>query len=233
MQPLLTKRMGRPVEVVNLAITGHGPDQYAGVARPHFPRLRPELVLVASFINDFEDATIPTPVFHQMIGFPAGDPTGLRARLRPLHLRAWFTLHPWETLRAAISGLPGASAAAYSGLKWLRTDAPFWASTGRVAERFAEIDVAAKDVGAQVELVQIPAAFQVCEDLPYLRRPVDLAAYDLERPQATQARIARSLGWRVRDLRPALRGLGACPCQPANLHFTRAGHRAVAEALYK
>ena len=209
---LLEAQLG-DVEVVNLAITGHGPNQYAAVAKSLFPRLQPDLVLVASFINDFEDASFETRRFHELIGFHLGPPTALRSRVRPLHLRAWVKLGPWDRVRAALSGTPSLSERYHGGVQWLQRPT----NALEVGRRFHEIDQAAG--GASVRLVLFPARAQVCgppQDLPV--------------PQHATARLGRALGWKVLDLRAAL-APAPCTYQPKNLHLTEAGHQRVAEAV--
>jgi hypothetical protein len=74
---------------------------------------------------------------------------------------------------------------------------------------------------------------QVCDRfaLAYYPNFVDLydtQQYDLDLPERRAARIASESGVPVRDLGDALRSLPQCPYQPFNMHFTLAGHQAMA-----
>ena len=78
---------------------------------------------------------------------------------------------------------------------------------------------------------------QVCPPgrLSYFPRHIDLSdssRFDLDLPQRTTRELADSLGIACLDLRPVLREVrGGCPYQPHNMHWTAAGHRAVADYL--
>ncbi len=222
--PRVLARSWPRAEVIQLAVTGWGPNQYAAAMRRYGPELRPDLVVVASFVNDFEDATIPVEKFREEIGFGLADPNSLSARLKPLHLRAWFNGELWGPLRALFEGRPAPRPAFFAGLRWLDPSAFAYSERALYSteRRLAEVRAAA---GAPVTVVQIPAAHQVCERLG------PQPGVDLELPQRTLRRITERLGMRHVDLRPALREAGECPYMPANLHWTVEGHRRVAAHL--
>jgi hypothetical protein len=86
---------------------------------------------------------------------------------------------------------------------------------------------------ARIIMLLIPASIQVCEpqDLDYYPSNVDLADFDLDQPQRLAREIAAATDIEVMDLRPLLQGLPECPYQPGNMHWTEAGHEAVAAAV--
>jgi len=229
----------RTVEVNNFAITGYGPNQYAAVAERYVPQLRPDSVIVALFINDFEDAAIETPDFQRAIGFDRPDPATVPGWRKPLQLRAFVNKRLWAGLRQRVTGQLSPRIAFWSGVNWLRPGASFYMPpiVERVRDRLARIQRAAGRVGAKTTLVLIPAPLQVCrvDQLAYLPPGLEVSAttgYDLELPQRELKRLAKQLGLPSVDLRPALRRAG-CPYQRANLHFTEVGHRVVAGELVK
>lgn len=232
LQPALAQALGRPVEVLNFAITGHGPNQYAAVAETFVPSLRPDVVVVAFFANDFEDTEIPLADFRAAIGFDRPDPTAGARRFLPLHLKAWLKSRVVEAARARLKGRLTARERFYSGAAWLDADASFYGAENRAAVRrqLERVDRAAEAVGAEVVVVSIPAPLQVCavEALPYLPAGFEVSGLDVDAPQRNLARVMDGLGWPLLDLRVPLGAAEACPYQPANLHFTEATHAAVA-----
>jgi hypothetical protein len=76
---------------------------------------------------------------------------------------------------------------------------------------------------------------QICTSaqLTYYPRGVDLddaSRYDLAGPQRTVQQLARKVKAGYYDLRPVLKQLASdqCPYVPYNMHWTTAGHHAVA-----
>jgi lysophospholipase L1-like esterase len=55
LEPLLTRRLGRPVEVINAGVRGYGTDQSLLWYRERGRALRPDLVVAVFSANDFED----------------------------------------------------------------------------------------------------------------------------------------------------------------------------------
>lgn len=232
LQPALGETLARPVEVLNFAITGHGPNQYAAVAEAFAPRVRPDVVVVAFFANDFEDTEIPLADFRAAIGFERPDPRTSVRRFLPLHLKAWLKSRVVEVARARLEGRLTARERFYSGAAWLDAEASFYGAANRKAVRrqLERVGAAADAVGARVIVVSIPAPLQICEvaELPVLPADFDLEGLDLEAPQRNLAGVVEGLGWPVLDLRTPLRDAEGCPFQPANLHFTDPSHAVVA-----
>lgn len=232
LQPALSAVLARPVEVLNFAITGHGPNQYAAVAETYAQSLRPDVVLIAFFANDFEDTEIPLADFRAAIGFDRPAPwVGVR-RYAPLHLKAWLKSRVVEAARARLKGGLTARERFYSGAAWLDADASFYGPANRAAVRrqLERVGAAADAVGARVVVVSIPAPLQICAAtaLRYLPDDFSLDGLDLQAPQRNLAQVVEGLSWPILDLRTPLGADAACPFQPANLHFTEAAHGAVA-----
>ena len=66
------------VEVLNFAITGYGPIQHAAIMEQYAEKYRPDIVITALFVNDFEDA-LPQNLKATMkgIGFNSPSPGSL------------------------------------------------------------------------------------------------------------------------------------------------------------
>lgn len=104
-------------------------------------------------------------------------------------------------------------------------------------EHLSRVVAVGERIGAEVLLIMIPASVQVCgaDHLRYYPRYVDLAdteQFDVDLPQRTTRELAGSLGVEALDLRPVLTSSeGGCVYQPNNMHWTEAGHHAVADFL--
>jgi hypothetical protein len=228
---------GRPVQVMNFAITGYGPNQYAAVVKHFVPQFHPDLVLIGPFINDYGDALTSDDEFRESIGFGRPDPDGLASILSFRQLASLCRVN----FMAAANRLrhkPDADGLLFGQFYFLRRDCPDLAGEGRaiVTPRLAEIRQTAEGNGARVVIVMIPSAPQVCgrAHLPYWPSGVDVAdtrLFDLDGPQRVTSEIAAGLLIPCYDLRPALRPpySAGCPYQPHNIHFTPVGHRRTAD----
>ncbi len=226
---------GRPVEVLNFAITGYGPNQYTAVVDSFAPVYRPDLIVIGFFCNDFLDVQTTDDEFREGIGFDLPPQQGLASWKRPQHLRRWFKLCVAGPVAELLRHHPDPNGRFLGQLVLLERGQDAITVTGRrlVADRLARIKATADRVGARVALALVPTAAQVCRpgQLAYWPRYVDLAdttRYDLDQPQRLARAIADSLRIDCWDLRPPLRAADDCPCQPRNMHWTEAGHRAVA-----
>jgi peptidoglycan/LPS O-acetylase OafA/YrhL len=226
---------GKTVEVVNFSITGYGPNQYAAVVAHYVPLFRPDLVLVESYANDFDDALRSGEEFQQSIGFSARDPDTLMSALHLSNLRNLLMdglVHP---LKARLKKEPNPEGLGYSGIPYLERNG---AEDGVEAlrRRFAEIRETCQTGKARLLVAMVPVEAQVCrpDQLAYWPDFVNLQdsdRFDLDRPQKLLKTVMDGLGVSTLDLRAALRASPVSPCQPRNLHWTEAGHRAVAEEL--
>ncbi len=224
------------VEVMNFGITGYGPNQYAAVVETYAPEYRPDLIIIAFFVNDYGDVLVSNEEFQSSIGFDRPDQSGPGTFLQLQHLRRWLELQLYEPLLERVRQTPRPHGYFLGYFRYLKPDESELWEDGRdqVAERLEQIKRVADDIGAPVMLLMIPAPVQVCtpDDLAYFPRYVDLddpAQFDRELPQRVTEALAGSLGIDYYDLRPALElPTGACPYQRHNSHWTAEGHRAVA-----
>lgn len=234
----LSEALAQPVEVLNLSITGYGPQQYAEAVAGPGAVFGPQLILVATSTNDFQDALLTIPELQQSIGFEQPDPFGWRQILSLTHLRRWTRLNVYEPLRELLRGEPRQQGYFYGGFLALEVGHPEFEEEGRheVALQLARIERTAKRIGARVVLLMAPSAVQVCEpgELAYYPRSVDLSdesLYDIDLPQRLMAGIAQDLGLPFLDLRGVLQAAEGCPYQPRNMHWVESGHAAVATFL--
>lgn len=234
----LRVRLGRPVEVLNFGITGYGPNQYAAVVRTFAPRFRPDVILLALFVNEFDDVMETDDAFRASIGFGRADPNGWTAFLTAAHLRRRVQLRAVESLSERLHRRPGPHGYFLAQLASLerRPESRDARALQRLGERLREIDAVAHEIGAEVTVLLIPAPAQVCtpEELAYYPGWVDLSdsgRFDVQRPQRLLGTLAAQHAMRVIDLLPALRSAVPCPYSSCNLHWTATGHRTAAAAL--
>jgi peptidoglycan/LPS O-acetylase OafA/YrhL len=226
----------RRVEVMNFAMTGYGPTQYAAVVGSYAPVYQPDLIVVEMFVNDFDDVYITNEQFQWSIGFYNPDPDGLRSFLQLENLRSfirWDVLDPGLEL---VTGEPQTQGYFLGNFamfeKWRAADLAN--ASQDVQQQLEAIQDTASQVGADVLVVFVPASIQVCQpqDLAYYPRHVafeDASLYNAELPQNLIAQVGSETGIPVWDLRSAFSAADACPYQPQNMHWTVYGHELVAE----
>jgi peptidoglycan/LPS O-acetylase OafA/YrhL len=237
---LARRNPGRPVEVMNLAMTGYGPEQYAAVLQAFVPTWRPDVVIVTLFVNDLEDVLISPRQFQRSIGFGRPDGTGLFATLALGNLYELTGHAVRRLLFEQVLRRPDPQDRFFAMLP------AFAASTGDAAweadgEAKAAVERALLDImlvaeanGSRLIALLVPAGVQVCtpEQLRYFPKHVDLAdanRFDMERPQRLLGEVTSMLGIETHDLRDVLRAApSGCPYQPRNLHWLPTGHQAVA-----
>lgn len=234
----LREQLGRPVEVMNFAITGYGPNQYAAVVETFAPRYRPDLILVGMFVNDLDDVLESRDDFQESIGFGRPAAHGWLAFLTAAHLRraVGLRLQDWATEK--LRHLPGPHGYFLGQFAALEPQprAEDEKRSGRVRERLQQINGVARQIGATVKLLLIPAPAQICgpDALAYYPDNVDLHDTDnfhLDRPQRLLQQVANELSLPTIDLRPTLQAAATCPYFTCNLHWTADGHRLVADAV--
>jgi peptidoglycan/LPS O-acetylase OafA/YrhL len=234
LESVLAARLNRPVEVLNFALTGYGPQHYAAVIQAFAPVYVPDRVLIGWFVNDFADTQVTPGEFAASIGFDAPPPDDPITLLTLAHLRRWLHLYAYEPLLERITSRPGANRwflGQFAALERAQPDAAAQVDAARRALESAR--AAAGD--APLTLVLIPAAVQVCDPsgLRYVPAGVDLAdaaRFDVDRPQRLATALAAELGLDVIDLRAAFAGQ-PCPYQPENLHWLESGHALAADAV--
>jgi peptidoglycan/LPS O-acetylase OafA/YrhL len=227
-------RLGQPVQVLNFAVTGYGPQQYAAVIQAFAPVYHPDRVLIGFFVNDFADALVTAEAFRDSIGFNAPPQDDVFALLTLAHVRRWLHLYAYEPLLERVSGRPGANRWFLGQFEALERDSLQEAAQVDAVRRALESARAAAG-DAPLTLVLIPAPVQVCAaaDLRYYPSVVDLsdtARFDPDRPQRLVAELAADLAVDVIDLRAAFAGQ-PCPYQPENLHWLASGHALAADAV--
>ncbi len=232
----LLRDRGVPAEVLNFSITGWGPNQYRAVIQDFVPVYRPDLVIVGFFVNEFGDVLTRDERYGNAPGFDAPPQESLRYFLTLTHLRAWIK----NSLRSGPLGAlrpdtesPGYFFGYYVALERDQLNAMEDAA-GLVEERLREIKQTTEQHDGRLLLVQVPAPAQICppESVEYTPPGIDIgddARFDLDQPQRITRRICSDLAIECLDLRPAFEGSASLrPCQPKNLHWTRAGHELVA-----
>jgi hypothetical protein len=203
------------------------------------PRFRPDLVIIGFFVNEYNDVTRGPAELRASIGFASPSQSGWRSFLRPYHLRSWFAGQVLQPARRFLYGERSGPGSAWGQFRQFEVDnlIPGDPRIATVREKLAAIRDTARADGAAVLLLLIPASIQVMarEDLPYFPPGIDLAdttRYDLDRPQRITIGLARELGLEWLDLRPVLSARAGERYYPRrNMHWTPAGHRAVAAAV--
>ncbi len=231
----------RKVEVLNFAVTGYGPNQYAAVVDSFAAAYRPDLILIGFFGNDFLDVQTDDDDFRRGIGFGTPDPTGPRSYARPHHLRRWFKLNVSNRVAQLLRHQPDRNGYFLGQFALLERNNTDLTVKGRAlaTDRLTRIRDTACDIDAALILAMIPAPAQICRprDLPYRPRYVDLSdttRFDLDQPQRLTRAMADELGIECYDLREPLRAAEASnekTYQRRNMHWTAAGHAAVAKWL--
>jgi Predicted acyltransferases len=228
---------GRDIQVMNFAVTGYGPNQYAAVLDHFVPRFRPDVIVVSLFVNDLDDALTTTQAFRRSIGFNQPTPDGVLTILLLGNLFQKATIAIRGFLFETVLRRPDPSDSFLAMLPTFRIPEAEGASDEArvvVAEALGRIARIAADNDSRLIALLVPAGIQVCrpEQLPYFPRHVDLSdanRFDLQRPQRILSEITGSLGIETHDLRPVLEGVpGGCPYQPHNLHWLATGHAEVA-----
>jgi len=230
---------GRPVEVLNFAVTGYGPNQYAAVVEAFAPRYRPQVILLEMYLNDYQDVLLSDDDFRRAIGFGLAPQSDWKALATVEHLRSFVRWRVFEPAKAWLRGQPDPRGYFLAGFGTLerRPAGEQDESRRQVTARLARIGQVAGEIGARVVIILVPAAAQVCgpADLRYYPDRVslnDTTRFDPDGPRRTTEAIARSLGFGFIDLLPVLKSNPApCPYQPGNMHWLPSGHELVARHL--
>lgn len=231
-------RPGRPVQVLDFAITGYGPNEEAAVLAAFVPRFHPDLVLIEHFANDVSDVLTSDDTFRSSIGFGEPPQTGLAAIVELAQLRVWLHLNVTAPLSSMLKHKPNYEGYFLGNFQFLERDHPEFDrdAVRATAARYREVRAVAAGVHARTIVAFVPAPASVCDAraLRYYPHFVDLAdasRYDPELPEHRIRAIAAASGVTLWDLEPALRALAPCPYMPRNMHFTIQGQRAVAALL--
>lgn len=227
------------VQVLNFSITGYGPNQYLAVLEHFVPIYKPDLIVVALFVNDYQDVLISTEAFREGIGFQLPSQTGIRAFLQLLQLRKFidkYALQPIKSLVRNEVNPYGYFWGQFSSFETSNLD-QYLQAQPRVRDVLAEVQTLAMSNEAELVVMQIPASIQVCPTslIPYFPAGIDLSneeRFDLDIPQRITKGITTELGLDELDLRDVLAATqGECPYQSANMHFSMKGHNMLADFL--
>lgn len=236
---VLNQRLStQSTEVMNFAITGYGPNQYAEVIQKYAPTYKPDLIIVEMFVNDYEDVAVSDNDFRNSIGFQLKGQKSVAAILGLENLRQFASINVAERLNEFLTGIPidtGYRFGNFAAFQVQQTNLD--ERKAAVKQRLSEIQVVAKQINAQLMIVMVPASIQICtpSELPYFPHYINLSdttRFDLDLPQRNTKAITDELGINFDDLRPVLSSISSgCPYQPANMHWLLSGHQAVAEHL--
>jgi hypothetical protein len=231
-------RPGRPVQVLDFAITGYGPNEEAAVIAAFVPRFHPDLILIENFANDVSDVLTSDDTFRTSIGFGEPPQTGFAAIVELAQLRVWLHLYVTAPLSSMVKHKPNYEGYFLGNFLYLERNHPEFDRDGvrATAARYREVRAVAAGVHARTIVAFVPAPVSVCDAraLRYYPRFVDLAdasRYDPELPEHRIRAIAAASGVILWDLEPELRALAPCPYMPKNMHFTIQGQRDVATLL--
>jgi peptidoglycan/LPS O-acetylase OafA/YrhL len=231
-------RPQQPAQVLNFAITGYGPNQYAAVIKHFAPVYRPDIIIIGFFVNDFQDVLRSDQQFRDAIGFGSPNPESISSVLHFVYLKRYVRARILQPIRNRINHVPSPSGLMLGNFAALEPNTPpYLEGTPLVAARFREIGEVARGIHARVIVAMIPASIQVCapSQLAYFPDYVSLqdkSKFDLDLPQRTARDLAGQAGFEFYDLRPILKSVpGGCPYQRHNMHWTKEGHQAVAEFL--
>ena len=228
---LLEERLGEAT-VWNGAITGFGPPQYLGAAQELAPLLDPEVVVVGFFVNEFEDAEFEYESMQGSIGFGRPDPTGVVPSLQWAHVSKWLRYNVTEPI-LSLAGRPNRTGYTLGYFRAFEPGSITAEDDGYRATLVAMQELRALLPEARIVMLLVPASIQVCDaaDLDYYPDNVTLDDFDLDQPQRLAWEVAAAVGFEAVDLRPLLQAMPECPYQRGNMHWTAAGHEAVAEAV--
>jgi hypothetical protein len=231
---------GLPAEVLNLSITGWGPNQYAAAVERYAPDFEPDIILVSFFVNEFDDIDREVVDFHSSIGFGRPRPGGIRAVFTLRHLSTWTRTVAKARLRELLGRGEYSTGYFFGNFEYLEREnrALLENAAPRIERRLADIRKVSTSLGAELFVLLVPAPVQVADpaDLGYFPRRLDLedaARFDLEQPQQVTMSICRNLDIECVDLRPPLRAHATeQPYQSANMHWTERGHEIVSDFVH-
>jgi hypothetical protein len=197
---LLQTGLGNNVEVLNFAITGYGPNQYAEVVDKFTPIYKPDLIIVELFVNDFFDAQTSDQKFQEYIGFNQPDQNGLYSIIRLEHLRRFFRINFAEPSGELILNKPNATGYFLGNFASFEKDQVEQIVLGsqQINEKLRQIQNVAEHNKSKLMLIMVPASIQVCQpsQLDYFPKNIDFgnkSIYDSELPQRAFIQIADGL----------------------------------------
>jgi peptidoglycan/LPS O-acetylase OafA/YrhL len=156
---LASRLPDRRVEVLNFAITGYGPNQYAAVVEMFAPIYQPDLILIGFFVNEYQDVLWSDEDFRHSIGFDLPPQDGWYAIASLSNLRQFVDLWLAEPVIELLRNKPSPHGYFLGNFLALERNRPDLQDTGRqlVAERIEQIKSVADEAGAKVAIAMIPA----------------------------------------------------------------------------
>ncbi len=234
----LQAKAGTDIQVLNFAMTGYGPNQYAAVVDKYAPVYKPDLIVIELFVNDFQDVLWSNEDFQYNIGFGSPDPNSLPSIIKLDSLRRFTSLTVLGPIKETLRNQPDANGYFLGHFSALEIGHSEIENDGRqlTLEKLKRIQAVAAQNDSKVVFVFVPAPVQACQpdQLAYYPRNVDLTdstRFDTNLPQRLMADVAQSLNVPLYDLRETLSTGSECYYQPHNIHWTVNGHQVVAEYL--
>lgn len=234
----LSKKMNQNVEVLNFGITGYGPEQYCAVIEKYAPIYHPDLIIVETFVNDFDDVMTSNETFRESIGFEKPPQDGIVSMLYLSQLRAWIHLKIIDPILDTVLRRPNSEGYFFGYFLAFDTSRKEFhkISKSKTRDCFEKIKEVADQIHSSLIVFMAPSSIQVClpEQLIYYPKYVDFndpAHFDKDLPQRKMKDIADSLDIKFYDLRDVLKSKGKCYYQPRNMHWTNEGHEVTADYL--
>jgi hypothetical protein len=226
-------------QVLNFSITGWGPNQYASVIKDYAPGFNPDIIIIGFFVNEFFDVKYSNKVYHESIGFKKPSQSGVKSYFRLLHLRSWMRANIVDFINESIRSKPNCRGYHYGCFQAFerKNYESMVAGAAIIEQRLKDIIRTAKEIRAQILIVLIPSAVQVCNAtaLKYFPKSIDLSdenRFDLNQPQRLAESLCEKHDIAFVDLRDPLREVAhMAPYQPENMHLTELGHDVVARHI--
>lgn len=230
---------GKKSEILNFAVTGYGPNQYQAVIEEFAPKYHPDLIIVETFVNDFQDVLRSNEEFRNSIGFDQPPPVGLKSILRLEHMRRWLDLKLTEPLEERLISRFSSQSYFLGNFRALERGHSEYENEAKelFASRLQAIKSTAVQQGAKLIVVMVPAPVQVCREsqLAYYPKNVNLSdekIFDVDLPQRLMVELTRRFDIPFYDLREAfVKNAGDCPYQQHNMHWTADGHRIASDYI--
>ena len=228
-------------DVINLAVSGYGPTQYAWLAQEYVPTLRPNVIIIGFFTNEFDDVQLSAEQVQARVRFQSPDPECLLGYLSGRHLVQYIRSHVVDPIWQDFTKRPSKRVANYCQVESFRRSAlpEMRRAQALIRGRFARIKEAADSVNARVIIAAIPASTQVADrdDLQYwpsFLRFEDGTRYDMDQPQRLTRELAYEFDFQFIDLRDTLtqaQEQGLTPYSPHNLNWNSVGHDLMANKM--
>jgi hypothetical protein len=237
LENILNTGHGVETQVLNFSITGWGPNQYAAVINDYAPKYTPDMIIVGFFVNEFFDVKLDGHKFQQRVGFQQPSQTGIVSYLKLSHLRAWTKINIVDYLREQIREEPDSWGYFYGCLRSFERKNHTSMVNGAVLieDRLKSIIQTAQEIQAELLIVLVPSAVQVCSPatLKYFPKSIDLSdsdRFDMDQPQRLAKNLFEKLNIPFMDLRGPLQKVKhKVTYQRKNMHWTKFGHQVVAQ----